>query len=100
MAQQNTIGRTATTVSTGNDGAIRVTYHGTDVVTIHPNGAIDLDTGGWFTPTTKTRMNQASNQFRLGFYVYQEEFRWYVKVDGQNIEFNGKDSLRIRNGHD
>lgn len=37
--------------------AIAVRLHDTDVVTFHPNGDIQLNTGGWFTVTTKERMN-------------------------------------------
>jgi hypothetical protein len=108
MAQQSTIGKTATTIATDAEGIMRVTYHSTPVVTIYPSGRIDLDTGGWFTPTTKTRMNQASNQFGLRFYVYQKDSRWYVDVDGRTINWQesavyhrghrGGERLTIRNG--
>ncbi len=99
MAQQSTIGRTATTVSKGVDGATRVTYHWTDVVTVYPNGKIVLDTGGYFTSTTKTRMNQASSQLDLGFRVRQENYAWFVDIDGHTLEF-GRGPLTIRNGLD
>jgi len=99
MGQTQTVGRTATSISRGQDGTLRVTYHGTDVVTVYPNGRIDLDTGGWSTPTTKTRMNQASNQFGLGFDVFQKDYVWYVGIDGQVIPFN-KRRMTVRVGSD
>ena len=37
-----------------------------------------LNSGGWRSATTKLRMNQAANQFSLGYQVYQENFDWYV----------------------
>ena len=105
MSQTQTGGRTATSV-TRHDDILRVTYHDTDVVTVYPNGRIDLDTGGWFTATTKLRMNQASNQFGLGFVVYQRNYQWFVDVDGHTLAFESADGMRvnqyltIRNGHD
>lgn len=39
--------------------SIALKLHDTDVVTYHPDGSITLDTGGWFTVTTKDRMNNA-----------------------------------------
>lgn len=40
------------------DDAIAVRLHQTDVVTYRADGSITLDTGGWFTVTTKERMNR------------------------------------------
>ncbi len=103
MSQQSTIGKLATTIATDTEGVMRVTYHNTPVVTVYPNGRIDLDSGGWFTVTTKTRMNQASNQFGLGFYVFQKAYHWFVDIDGHTIDWQekagyGNERLTIRNG--
>lgn len=65
-------------------GKIIVRYHYTDVVTIHKDGRVTLDTGGWFTATTKVRMNQASFQFGLNYYVHQEKGKWFVSTDWAN----------------
>ncbi len=108
MGQTQTIGKTATTISRDQDGVLRVTYHSTNVVTVYPNGRIVLDTGGWQTATTKARMNQASNQFGLGFCVYQKAFQWYVDIDGHTIEWPSEQrgygsylvTLTIRNEED
>jgi len=43
-----------------DDGSIGVRLHDTDVVTYHPDESITLNTGGWFTVTTKDRMNTFS----------------------------------------
>lgn len=43
---------------------------------------IVLNTGGWRTQTTKNRMNQASNQFHLGYWVYQSGGNWIVNITG------------------
>ena len=82
MAQNQKVGTTATMIKTGDDNKNRVTYHQTDVVTFDAKEII-LDTGGWWTATTKARMNQASNQFNLGFIVYQVKGVWYVDHGGR-----------------
>ncbi len=84
MSQTRKIGKTATTVMATTNGMLTVVYHNTMVVEVAANGDITLDSGGWWTATTKLRMNQASHQFDLGFLVYQKEFKWYVvlKKDG------------------
>ena len=92
MAQQYKLGKTATTVSK-KDGVLRVTYHNTVIVEVAANGDITLDHGGWMTQTTKTRMNQASSQFDLGFQVYQKDFKWYVSWGNDpDVLFGGGNS--------
>jgi hypothetical protein len=41
------------------------------------------------TKTTKLRMNQASNQFSLGYRVYQKDKKWYAEFKGRDIPFDG-----------
>jgi hypothetical protein len=59
---------------------LSVRYHNTIVVDREPDGTIVLDSGGWRTATTKLRMNQAANQFGLGFYVSQRKGDWFVTL--------------------
>lgn len=80
MSQTKQVRGVATSIH-HKDGATHVRYHDTDVVSFtrgetHP--LITLRSGGWQTATTKARMNQASNQFDLGFQVYQKDFAWFV----------------------
>ncbi len=91
MSQQHSIGSHATSVYTEN-GATKVRYHATEVVIFNDNH-IWLNSGGWYTNTTKTRMNQASNQFGLGFSVYQKDYDWFVSFHGKTIPF--KDNMII-----
>ena len=58
-----------------------VTYHKTPVVTVDPDGTVTLNSGGWRSATTKTRINQAARQFNLRFSVHQRDFQWFVSVD-------------------
>ena len=79
MGQVNTVGTHRTTVARDND-VLMVTYHNTVVVKVTDNRYVTLNTGGWYTNTTKTRMNQASRQYGLRYSVYQVDFAWYVSI--------------------
>lgn len=83
------IGKTATQVKVGQaTGEISVTYHYTEVVNV-TDESITLQTGGWFTSTTKRRMNEVAHAFNLGFQVFQKEFSWFVSYRGETVPFNG-----------
>lgn len=94
MGQTTTCRGVATTIRTDDHGVTHVCYHQTDVVSFDAR-RVTLRTGGWYTVTTKTRMNQASHQFNLGFSVYQDRGQWFVRshhnghvqrfVDGMTI---------------
>ncbi len=69
----------------GPDGpdAVAIRYHETDVVTYHRDGPAILDSGGWRTATTKTRMCDYGP-----VPVWQERGLWYVGGTGA-IYFDG-----------
>jgi len=95
MARYSQIGSHKTTVKANmSRGTLRVTYHSTDVVNVTPK-SITLNTGGHFTNTTKLRMNQASRQYGLGYYVYQKKGKWYVQYRGKTHNFRGR-SIRLK----
>ena len=76
MAQLDKVGKHATSITKhGENTAVR--YWSTDVVTFD-NDSVLLNNGGWYTNTTKTRMNQAANQFGIPIHVYQKNWEWYV----------------------
>ena len=71
-------------------GNTYVTYHDTDVVCFD-NSWIMLRTDGHFTATTLKRMNQASQQFGLGYRVYQQNKQWFVELpDGNTLAFGNE----------
>ncbi len=86
MGQQTQVRGVATNVRTDNGDTV-IRYHETDVVRFNEHD-ITLNSGGWQTSTTKTRMNQASNQFGLGYQVYQKDYNWFVSFCGEEIEYN------------
>lgn len=81
MSQQYKVGKHATTIRK-SENYLAVRYHATDIVKADDEDIV-LDHGGWCTPTTKTRLNQASNQFDLGYHVYQKDGDWFVEYKGK-----------------
>ena len=84
MARSNRIGTHCTTirheidlVNPDRGNITHVTFHSTDVVTFD-DLTVKLDNGGYWTATTKVRMNQVANEFGLGFQVYQHKGVWFV----------------------
>lgn len=87
MTQLQKLGTRGTGVY-NQDGLLSVRYHSTEIVRVDPNGRITLNHGGWMTATTKTRMNQASRQYDLGFSVWQKDFVWYIDIDSHTLDFD------------
>ena len=81
MAQTSQVRGVATRIFV-EDGITCIQYHDTVVVKFNAEKII-LNSGGWRTSTTKARMNQASNQFDLGFMVYQKNHQWFVSQGGK-----------------
>jgi hypothetical protein len=79
-------GKVATAVldlSDENGKRTGVQYHNTIIVEFTDHeiklNATDPDGESWHTPTTKLRMNQVSQQYDLGFHVYQKYGSWWVE---------------------
>lgn len=77
MPRMNYITRNNTTITEGENER-SVTLHSTKIVTVKPDEII-LNTGGWETVTTKTRMNQVANTWNLPYKVFQKDYEWYVR---------------------
>lgn len=69
-------GNTRLLVREGERYALR--YHETDVVTFHPNGHLELRTGGWPTVTTKERMNRALQA--AGWWLWTDRGTWWLSA--------------------
>ena len=69
MAQTQRISKNNTTVQRDIvAGGIHVTLHQTRIVLI-TGSVVTLNTGGWNTVTTRTRMNQVANELCDGMFV-------------------------------
>ena len=67
------------TIAYQSNGYTVVKYHNTEVVRFNSNEVI-FNSGGWRTNTTKTRMNQACNQYGLKMGIVQKNFEWFVDI--------------------
>lgn len=86
MPRMDKLSNYRTTVANLDD-ALTVTYVDTPIV-IATDLTVTLNSGGYQTVTTKRKMNQASNQFGLGYGVYQKDHDWFVTLpSGVTVEF-------------
>lgn len=76
MPRLSQIGSHRTAVKDSPDSRT-VQYHDTVVVEVRGPRVI-LRTDGWLTTTTKARMNQAAQQWGLGFQVSAHQGQWSV----------------------
>jgi hypothetical protein len=97
MPRMDKLSSYKTTIGSTADG-IAVRYCSTDIVVFNDR-TVTLNSGGWRTATTKRKMQQASNQFRLGFGIWQEDYCWYVsRYQGDKVPF--EDGMTFpRGGH-
>lgn len=55
------------------EGYIAVKFHNTDIIRYYPDGRVQLFTGGWYTISTKERINRYT-----GLGIYSKKGTWYV----------------------
>ena len=53
----------------------------------HKNQALKLNTGGWHSVTTKSRLNAILDQLMYGARVYQKNFDWFLSYANQTHDF-------------
>lgn len=77
----------ATTVFPDGEGAQACVYHQTKVVR-WDDSTVTLNSGGYQSATTKTRMNEVARHYGLGYSVFQKDFEWFVTLpSGETVEF-------------
>ena len=53
----------------------------------HKNQALKLNTGGWYSVTTKSRLNAILQGLIAGASVYQKNFNWFLSYNNQTHDF-------------
>ena len=86
----------ATTRTTYDDGSIDIQYHSTVVARRTAEGTVIINPGGWYTQTTKKRINDALDEWAHGWRVYQKDFQWYLAnwKEGHEVTFSGKPEIK------
>lgn len=75
------------TLSTNNEnGQTEVVYYNTKIVQFD-NDIIRLNTGDWWTMSTKSRMNSVSRHYHLGYRVFSRKGIWYVSYQDKEHKF-------------
>ena len=65
-----------------------VYLHGHQIATIdHHTNAVKLDSCGYETVTTKSRLNAILSEVKTGCSVYQKDFNWFVSYADQVVSF-------------
>ena len=74
---------------------IYVDLHKTTVF-IYDNDMIQLNSGGWKTPTTKVAINRALSQLNINYAIVQKKGQWFVSCpDNTLIEFTDGMSISL-----
>ena len=72
-----------------NTNCSTVVLHRTAIAVYdHNTQALKLNTGGWATVTTKSRLNAILSELIAGARVFQHNFNWYVKYNFATHDFN------------
>ena len=54
----------------------------------HNTQALKLNTGGWHSVTTKSRLNAILQEVKYGASVFQKNFNWFLSYNNQTHDFN------------
>ena len=65
-----------------------VYLHGHNICTFdHNTNAVKLDSCGYETVTTKSRLNAILDEVKSGCRVFQKQFDWFIKYNDQTASF-------------
>ena len=71
-----------------NSNCSSVRLHGHLIATYDHNvKAIKIDSCGWQSVTTKSRLNALLEEVKYGCKVFQKNFNWFVSFNGQTKDF-------------
>lgn len=65
-----------------SEDTFSVRYHWTEIVKIHRDGRWMVNNGGWYSPTTKKRLNQYSPAR-----VFQKNHSWYFQIGDKAVPY-------------
>ena len=71
-----------------NTNCSTVVLHRTAIAVYdHKNEALKLNTGGWYSVTTKSRLNAILQELIVGASVFQRDFIWFLNYNNQTHNF-------------
>lgn len=85
ISDEKNFSRDNTTV-TFEDGVSTVTLHGNKIAEVGETW-LKLYDGGWRTATTKARLNAILSAHGNGERVFQKDYQWFIKLNGEVVPF-------------
>ena len=71
-----------------NTNCSSIYLHGHRIATLcHETKAVKIDSCGYTTNTTKSRLNAILDEVKWGCKVFQKNFDWFVSYNGQTKDF-------------
>ena len=71
-----------------NTNCSSVYLHGHQIATVdHNTNAVKLDSCGYETVTTKSRLNALLSEVKYGCRVFQKNWEWFVSYNNQTQDF-------------
>ena len=71
-----------------NTNCSTVVLHRTAIAVYdHNTQALKLNTGGWYSVTTKSRLNAILSEIFVGACVYQKNWDWFFNYNNQTHDF-------------
>ena len=84
----NWAGSNTTVCYNDSSNCSSVYLHGHQIATLdHNTNALKLDSCGYETVTTKSRLNAILEEVKYGAKVFQKNFVWFVNYNNQNLMF-------------
>jgi len=72
-----------------NTNCSTVVLHRTAIAVYdHNTSALKLNTGGWYSVTTKSRLNAILQEVMYGASVFQKNFNWFLNYNNVTHDFN------------
>ena len=68
-----------------DENTIALRHHNTDIIKLDRRMYATLDNGGWYSVTTKKKLNSVLKQF--GVSIVQKNFVWYIDCPIFNTEW-------------
>ena len=84
----NWSGSNTTVVYNDSSNCSSVYLHGHQIATLdHNTNALKLDSCGYETVTTKSRLNAILEEVKYGCKVFQKNWNWFVSYQGTTTDF-------------
>ena len=87
-AKKNWAGSNTTVVYNDSTNCSSVYLHGHQIATLdHNTNAVKLDSCGYESRTTKSRLNAILDEVKYGCKVFQKNFDWFVGYNNETTDF-------------